>query len=114
MRSVVRTLLSFAETRARIAASEFEEQILRIVEIAAWAVSTVFFFALALLLVSLFIVLLCWESNRELATGLLAALFIAGGGISALMVRACLASRPKFLSATLAELDTDRRRMQKP
>lgn len=114
VRSVVRTLLSFVETRARIAASEFEEQILRILEIAAWAAATVFFFAFALLLLSLFIVLVFWDSHRELAAGLLAALFIAAGGVSALMVRACLAARPKFLSATLAELDKDRRTMGKP
>jgi len=114
VRSIVRTVLSFAETRARIAASEFEEQLLRILEIAAWAVSAVFLFAIALLLLSLFIVLVFWDSHRELAAGLLAALFVAGGGFSALMVRSCLAARPKFLSATLAELDKDRQRMGNP
>ena len=111
VRMVVRSVLSFAETRARIAASEFEEQLLRILEIAAWAVAAVFFFAIALLLVSLFVVLLLWDSHRELAAGLLAALFIAGGGLSVLMVRSCLAARPRFLAATLAELDKDRQRM---
>jgi uncharacterized membrane protein YqjE len=114
VRSAVRTLLSFAETRARLAANEFEEQLLRLLEVAAWAVAAVFFFAIAVLLVSLFIVLVFWDSNRVLAAGLLAGLFIAGGGASALMVRACLAARPKFLAATLAEFEKDRQRMQKP
>jgi uncharacterized membrane protein YqjE len=114
VRSAVRTLLSFAETRARLAANEFEEQLLRLLEVAAWAVAAVFFFAIAVLLVSLFIVLVFWDSNRVLAAGLLAGLFIAGGGVSVLMVRACMAARPKFLAATLAEFEKDRQRMQKP
>ena len=114
VRSVVRTLFSFVETRTRIAASEIEEQLLRTLEIAAWAMAAVFFFAIAVLLVSLFIVLMLWDSHRELAAGLLAALFIAGGSMSVLMVRSCLAARPKFLSATLAELDKDRQRVGKP
>lgn len=114
VRSAVRTLLSFAETRARLAANEFEEQVLRLLEVAAWAVAAVFFFAIAVLLVSLFIILVFWDANRVLAAGLLAGLFIAGGGISVMMVRACLAARPKFLAATLAEFEKDRQKMGRP
>ena len=114
VRSVVRTLLSFAETRARLAANEFEEQLLRLLEVAAWAVAAAVFFSIAVLLVSLFVVIVFWDSNRILAAGLLAGLFIASGGVSALMVRSCLAARPKFLAATLAELDKDRQRMKQP
>lgn len=114
VRSTVRTLLSFAETRARLAANEFEEQLLRLLEVAAWAVAAVFFFAIAVLLVCLFIVLVFWDSNRILAAGLIAGLFVAGGGVSVLMVHSCLAARPKFLAATLAEFEKDRQRMGKP
>jgi len=114
VRSTVRTLLSFAETRARLAANEFEEQLLRLLEVAAWAVAAVFFFAIAVLLVCLFIVLVFWDSNRILAAGLIAGLFVAGGGVSVPMVRSCLAARPKFLAATLAEFEKDRQRMGKP
>ena len=114
VRSTVRTLLSFAETRARLAANEFEEQLLRLLEVAAWAVAAVFFFAIAVLLVCLFIVLVFWDSNRILAAGLIAGLFVAGGGVSVLMGRSCLAARPKFLAATLAEFEKDRQRMGKP
>lgn len=113
VRSFARSLLSFAETRARIAASEFEEQVLRILEVAAWAVAAVFFFAIALLLASLFIVLVFWDSNRLLAAGLLVFVFVVSGGFSALMVRSCLASRPKFLAATLAELEKDRQKLHR-
>lgn len=112
VRSVVRSLLSFAETRARIAASEFEEQLLRLLEVAVWAVAALFLIAIALLLIAFFIVLVFWDSNRLLATGLLAGLFSTAAGFSVLMVRNCMAARPKFLAATLAELEKDRERMR--
>lgn len=114
VRSVARSLLAFAETRTRIAASEFEEQLLRILEVAVWAAVALFLFAFAVLLAAFFIVLVFWDTNRLMAAGLLAALFAAGGGFSVLMVRNCMAARPKFLAATLAELEKDRQRMQKP
>ena len=114
VRTVARSLLSFVETRTRIAASEFEEQLLRLVEVAVWAVAAMFLLGIGATLLSLFIVLVFWDSNRVLAAGLLAVLFLAGGGFSALMARTCLAARPKFLATTLAELGKDRERLQKP
>jgi uncharacterized membrane protein YqjE len=111
LRSALRTLLSFAETRARLAANEFEEQVLRVLEVAVWAAAALLLFAIALVFIALFIVLVFWDSNRLLAAGLVAAFFVAGGALSALMVRSGLAARPKFLAATLAELQKDRERM---
>jgi uncharacterized membrane protein YqjE len=114
VRSALRTVLAFAETRARLAANEFEEQALRLLEVVVWAVAALLFFAIALVFIALFIVLLFWDSNRLLAAGLVAAFFVAGGLASALMVRAGLAARPKFLAATLAELQKDREKMGAP
>src|SRR5471030_1281743 len=90
VRSALRTLLAFAETRARLAANEFEEQALHILEVAVWAAAALLLSAIALVFIALFIVLVFWDSNRLLAAGLVAAFFVAGGAISALMVRAGL------------------------
>lgn len=114
VRSGLRTLLAFAETRARLAANEFEEQVLRILEVVVWAAGALLLFAIALVFIALFIVLLFWDSNRLLTAGLVAVFFVAGGTISVLMVRAGLAARPKFLAATLSELQKDREKMGKP
>ncbi len=111
VRSGLRTLLAFAETRARLAANEFEEQVLRVLELVVWAAAALLLFAIGLTFIALFVVLLFWDSNRLLAAGLVAASFVAGGTASVLMVRAGLASRPKFLAATLAELQKDREKM---
>lgn len=114
VRSALRTLLSVAETRARLVANEFEEQVLRLLEVTVWAAAALLFTAIALVFIALFIVLAFWDSNRLLAAGLVAAFFVAGGAISGLMVRSGLAARPKFLAATLAELQKDREKLGKP
>ncbi len=114
VRAALRSLLALAETRARLAANELEEQALRILEVMVWAAAALFFFSIALVMLSLFVVLVFWDSNRLLAAGLVAFFFLAGGTVSALMVRSGLAARPKFLAATLAELHKDREQAARP
>jgi uncharacterized membrane protein YqjE len=114
VRELARTLLSFAETRARIAATELEEQVARLAEILIWAAVALFFSGIAVVFVAILIVLLFWDSSRLLATGLLAAIFFGIAGFSALVARARLRERPKFLAATLAELKQDAERIARP
>ena len=114
VREFARTLLSFALTRTRLAATEIEEQALRLIEILIWLAAALFFLGIAVVFVSLLIVLLFWDSNRLLAGGLLAALFIALGAGAALMARLRLRERPKLLAATLAELERDRETLGQP
>ena len=114
VRASLRTLLAVAEARAKLAANELEEQALRILEVAVWAAAALLFFAIALVFASLFVILAFWDSNRLLAAGLVAGLFVAGGAISAVMVRSGLAARPKLLAATLAELRKDRQSADEP
>ncbi len=114
LRAGLRALLSSAQTRAALAANEIEEQVLRLLEVALWAVAALFLFSIALVFVAFFFVLLFWDSNRLLAAGLVVIAFIAGGAVSVLMARAGLAARPKFLAATIAELQKDREKSAKP
>ena len=111
-RELARALLSFAETRARLAATELEEQSIRLVEILLWVGAALFFFGVTLLFVAVLIVLHFWDSDRLLAAGLIAALFAGAGVVSALIVRARMRARPKFLAATLTELQRDKERLQ--
>ena len=108
VRDLARTLLSFALTRTRLAATELEEQALRLIEILIWLTVALFFLGIALVFAAVLVVLLFWDSNRLLAAGLLAALFVSVGIGAALIARLRLRERPKLLAATLAELERDR------
>jgi uncharacterized membrane protein YqjE len=108
VREFARTLLSFVLTRTRLAATELEEQALRLTEILVWLGVALFFLGIAIVFSAVLVVLLFWDSNRLLAAGLLAALFVAVGAGAALVAHRHLRERPKLLAATLAELERDR------
>ena len=108
VRELARTLLAFAATRTRLAATEVEEQALRLLEIAIWVAAAYLFLGAALVFGAVLVVLLFWDGNRLLAAGFVAAAFVGAGVFAALVARARLRERPKFLAATLAELERDR------
>jgi uncharacterized membrane protein YqjE len=114
LRELARTLLSFTETRARLAATEIEEQAIRLTEILILIAVALFFFGMALLFAAVLIVLVFWDSHRLLAAGLLAALFLGAGAAATLIARTRMRERPKFLAATLSELEQDRDRIGRP
>jgi uncharacterized membrane protein YqjE len=113
VREFVRTLVVLAETRARLAANELEEQTLCLLEIAVWTVLSMFFFGVAVVFLAVLIVLLAWDANRVLAAGLLTALFLGTGTFGAFMAARLLKLRPKLFAATLAELAKDRERIER-
>lgn len=114
LRELARTLLSFVLTRTRLAATELEEQALRLFEILIWVAVALFFLGVALVFAAVLVVLVFWDSNRLLAAGLLAALFVSIGTGAALIARFHLRERPKLLAATLAELERDRDTLGQP
>ena len=114
VREIARTLLSYVLTRTRLAAAEMEEQGLRLIEILVWMVAALFFFGIAVVFLALLVVLLFWDSNRLLAAGLLAVLFVSVGTVAALIARRLLRERPALLAATLAELERDRNTLGQP
>ena len=114
VRGLARTLLSFVETRVRLAASEIEEQALRLSEVALWTVAALFAAGVALVMLSIFVVLLFWDGHRVLAAGLVGALWLGGAAACALVARARLRARPRLLASTLEQLAADRSRFGTP
>ena len=106
--------LALSDVMTRLAATELEEQALRLIEILIWLAMALFFLGIAVVFAAVLVVLLFWDSNRLLAAGLLAALFVAIGAGAALIARARLRERPKLLAATLAELERDRETLDRP
>jgi len=114
VRSSLRKLIAYAETRVRIVANESEEQLLRLLEIGLWSVVGVFFFAVALLIGSIFLILAFWDTQRVLVAGILTLVYIAAGAWCLLNVRMRLAARPRFLAVTLEEFERDKRDLDRP
>ena len=112
LRNLARTFLAVVQTRIEIFASEIDEERTRLARIAVLAAVAALCIALAVILLVFYLVVLFWDTDRLLAIGALAGVFAVGGIAACLGLRAAISQRPKFLSATLAELRKDRAKLE--
>ncbi len=95
-------------TRLELLANEVEEEKLRLARLALLGGLAFLFASLAILLATVFVVVLFWDSHRLLVLGGLAALFVLLAVFTARALRAEARSGSKLFSASLAELAKDR------
>jgi len=114
LRNLAKTFLAVVQTRIEIFASEIDEERTRLARIALLAAAAAFCLGLAVILLVFFLVVLFWDTDRLLAIGVLAGVFAIGGIAACLGLRTAISKRPKFLSATLAELRKDGTRLEGP
>jgi uncharacterized membrane protein YqjE len=107
LRDLARTLVALVETRIEIFASEIDEERTRLARVVVLAVVAAFCLGLAVVLLVLLVAVIFWDSNRLLAIGVIAGVFVLGALAALLALRSAVRQRPKFLSATLAELRKD-------
>jgi uncharacterized membrane protein YqjE len=69
---------------------------------------SLFFLSMGLILGTLFVIVVFWDEYRLHALGIAAGLYLLLGAVTVLRLRHSLRSRPRLLSATLAELKKDR------
>lgn len=101
------TLVAMVQTRVELASIELQEEAQRILRYLVLSLMALFLGAMAVVLVSFFIVLLFWDEHPLLATGLLAALYGIGALMLTLKVKGEMRRKPALLASTLAELKKD-------
>ncbi len=101
------TMLAMVETRLELAALEVEEESQRLLGYFALALLSLILFGIAMVLVSLAIILVFWETYRLPAALVLAALFAGAGTIVGMKLKTAFKTRPRMLAATVAELNKD-------
>lgn len=111
LRNLAATAVGILQTRLELLATEVEEERLRVLQIVFWAVIAVFFLVLGVLMVTLFFVVLFWDTHRVLVTGMSAALYLMLAVAIGLAVRSKARAKSKLFSASLAELAKDRERL---
>lgn len=107
-RRVFVSLIEIAQTRLQLASTEVEEERLRVAELLLYATVALFFLGVGLVLASLLLVLVYWDTHRELVlAGLSGAYLLIGIGL-AVTWRHKARHKPKLLATTVAELQRDR------
>jgi len=108
LRQMLSTALTLIHTRVELFTTEVEEEIQRAAQILLWALVALFFGSLTVLFVAVTILVAFWEEHRLLAAALITVGFLALTLTTALLARARLRSKPRFMSATIEELKRDR------
>jgi uncharacterized membrane protein YqjE len=102
------TSVEILHTRIEIVTTELEEAGASARQLAVHALVALLFLAVGLLLATLFVVVLFWETQRLAVLGGFAFLYLGIGTGAVLLVRRRLRNRPRLFSTTLSELDKDR------
>jgi len=105
------TLLSIIQTRLELLSNELEEERLRVRQMLFYGSLALFFFGLSVMLLTVFVVVLFWDSYRLQVLGGLTAIFFIAGTLVWIELRRLSRERTKLFSTSLAELDDDRDRL---
>lgn len=102
------TLLSIVQTRLELLGNELEAERLHFEQTLLYRVIALLFFGLSIMLFTVFIVVVFWDSQRLLVLGGLAGLFFIAGLLVWNTSRKLMRKTPRLFSASLAELSSDR------
>ena len=107
LKRLTSTLLAIMQTRLELLAFEFEAERLRVGQMLLVGSIALFCFGLSILLCTVLIVVLCWDSHRELVLASLSLLFFFTGLFLVYKLRALARARLGLFSGSLAELAHD-------
>ena len=101
------TLLAIIQTRLELLSNELEEERLRVAQMLFYGSVTLFLFGMSIVLMTVFVVVLFWDSYRLQVLGGLTVLFLVAGLLVLNALRRAAAERSKLFSTSLSELSDD-------
>lgn len=107
LRAMGRTLNEILRVRGALLAVEVREEIARRRDMLLLAAIAFGFLHMALLLVTLLVAIVFWDSHRVAAVAAMAALYLGCGAAAVLRLRGDAAASPAPFAASLAEIDQD-------
>lgn len=108
VKALLGSLLGMAQTRLELLASELEEERLRLIRLLFYSLLMLFFFCLGIVLLTLLVIAVFWDTQRLLAIGLATASYLGIAAWLAAYVVNQARRKPRLFSASIAELAADR------
>ena len=107
LRRALANLIELAHTRLQLLSVEMEARLLNSRLVMLWSVVALFSASLAMLMLTLTILIIFWDTHRLLAAGVITAFFALVAIAAALVVRHRVRTRPRLLAASISELKRD-------
>jgi uncharacterized membrane protein YqjE len=107
LKNLTLTVIAMIHTRLELIGTDLEEGRERFISLLAMAFVSLFTLCFGAVLLSIFIVVVFWDTHRLLVLGSLTGVFLITGAVLGAIVLKKLKSMPKMFEATLAELVKD-------
>lgn len=111
IKRLLSTLISVASTRLELLANELYEERLHLEQMLLYFFSALFCIGMALMLLTVFIVVLFWDSHRLAVLGGACVIFLMVGVLLAMKLRELTRIKSKLFSVSLAEMHKDREQL---
>ena len=114
VKNLAATLLAMGQTRLELLSNDLEEERAWLTTMLVWTLIALFSATLAVILATLLIVVVFWDSYRLLALSIMMSIFVLGAVFAWRVVCNMSKSKPRIFSASLAELSKDREQLTAP
>jgi uncharacterized membrane protein YqjE len=111
LKQLVATVGTIAQTRLELLGDEIQAEKHRVAQVLLFGAAAVFCLACSLLLVTVLVIVMLWESNRLLAIGGFSVMYLALGLALALAARKRAGAGTNLFQASIGELQKDRDRL---
>ncbi|MCR4297999.1 MAG: phage holin family protein [Gallionella sp.] len=105
------TLAAIVQTRLELLSTDMEEDRVHYLSLLMLVLAALFCLGVGVVLATILLVAVFWDTQRILVLGLLAGLFLTGGIAAGLFAIHKVKTKPKIFSASLLELFKDRQQL---
>jgi uncharacterized membrane protein YqjE len=112
LKGLAGTVLTLLQVRLELLGVEAQEEVVRVVGLLLWGVAAALLLSLGLGFLAVFITVALWETQRLLALGVFATLFLTLGGIATWMAYQRVRRESTLFASSLAELRQDREKLR--
>ena len=112
LRRLAATLSAILHSRVELLARELERERIRVTRLLLIAFAALFFFALGTITLTIFVIVLFWDSQRLVAIGFLTAVYLGIAAGLAIYAKRQVSEGARPFAATVAELKKDRERFR--
>lgn len=111
IKNLASTLILMGQTRLELLSNDLEEERAWLSSMMVWTLVALFCAALAVVLATLLVVVIFWDTYRLQAISVMVVIFALGAGFAWRVLSNMSRSKPRLFSASLAEFSKDREQL---
>jgi len=111
LKGLAASLVAIAHTRLELLSTDLEEERARLVSVLAMLFVALFCLGIGVVLLTIMVAVIFWDSHRLFALAGLTGIFLLGGVAALWCARRRFRAKPRLFAASLGELSKDRQHL---